>query len=97
MGLRFRKSFGLFPGVRLNIGKRSASIRVGGQGFGITSGTAGSRASIGIPGSGLSYTTKLGGTGQQRPGGAPGRTAAPLIVAALIIAALAAAGLNWSF
>lgn len=58
---RFRKSKSLFPGARLNIGKRSGSIRLGGKGFGLTIGTAGTRASAGIPGTGLSFSTKLGG------------------------------------
>jgi hypothetical protein len=73
MGIRFRKSLKLGTGVRLNVGKRSASVRVGGKGFGITSGTAGSRATAGIPGSGISYTTKLGGAGagnRRQPDGA---------------------------
>jgi hypothetical protein len=32
MGLRFRKTFSILPGVKLNIGKRSASVRVGVKG-----------------------------------------------------------------
>ena len=32
MGFRFRKSIKIAPGVRLNIGKKSASISVGGRG-----------------------------------------------------------------
>jgi hypothetical protein len=32
MGFRFRKSIKIAPGVRLNIGKISASISVGGRG-----------------------------------------------------------------
>lgn len=31
MPIRFRKSFKLFPGVRLNIGKRSTSVTLGGK------------------------------------------------------------------
>lgn len=31
MPIGFRKSFKLFPGVRLNIGKKSASITLGGK------------------------------------------------------------------
>jgi len=53
---RFRRSVKLFPGVRWNIGKRSSSLSFGGKGFHYTVGTAGSRTTVGIPGTGLSYT-----------------------------------------
>lgn len=71
MALRFRKTFKLGPGARLNVGKRSASVRVGGKGFGLTTGTAGTRATASIPGSGLSYTTKLGGSKKRRQSNDP--------------------------
>ena len=32
MGLRFRKSFKIAPGVKLNFGKKSQSITFGGKG-----------------------------------------------------------------
>lgn len=53
---RFRRSIKLFPGVRWNIGKRSSSLSFGGPGAHYTVGSTGSRATIGIPGTGLSYT-----------------------------------------
>lgn len=61
MALRFRRSVKIAPGMRLNVGKKSASVRIGGRGFGVTTGTAGSRVSAGIPGSGLYTTKKIGG------------------------------------
>lgn len=60
MALRFRKSMKIAPGLTLNLGKKSASVRVGGKGAGFTMGTAGSRATVGAPGSGLSYTKRIG-------------------------------------
>lgn len=64
MALRFRRSFTLVPGLRLNIGKGSVSVRAGGRGYGVTAGTAGRRVTAGLPGSGLSYTQKVrGGSG----------------------------------
>ena len=58
MGFRFRKSIKLFPGVKLNLGKKSASISVGGKGFRHTKSTTGrSTSTVGIPGTGLSYTS----------------------------------------
>lgn len=58
MGLRFRKSIKIVPGVRLNIGSKSAGISVGGKGLRYSVNTNGrSTTTIGIPGSGLSYST----------------------------------------
>lgn len=57
MGLRFRKSIKIAPGIRLNIGKKSAGISFGGKGVRYSVNTSGRRtASVGIPGSGLYYT-----------------------------------------
>lgn len=59
MGLRFRKSFKIIPGVRLNVGLRRASLSVGGRGLTYNVGPKGSRVTAGIPGSGLSYSTNV--------------------------------------
>lgn len=59
MGLRFRKTFSIIPGVKVNIGKRSASVRVGVKGFGYTTGTAGQTVSASLPGSGLGVRHKF--------------------------------------
>ena len=62
MGLRFRKSIKLAPGVRLNLGKKSAGISFGGKGVRHTISTSGRRTTtVGIPGSGLSYSHTSGG------------------------------------
>lgn len=60
MGLRVRKSIKLMPGVRLNISKSgiSTSIGVKGATVNLKPGRK-ARATVGIPGSGLSYTTTL--------------------------------------
>ncbi|BBG70241.1 DUF4236 domain-containing protein [Serratia marcescens] len=57
MSLRFRQTFTLFPGVRLNIGKRGISASIGVSGATVNVGQKGVRATVGLPGSGLSYTT----------------------------------------
>lgn len=58
---RFRRSFKIMPGVRWNLGKRSSSISFGGKGFHYTvGGPRGSRTTVGIPGTGLSYTETSG-------------------------------------
>lgn len=56
MSLRFRRSLRLLPGVRLNLGKRGASVSVGVRGAHVTVGRTGTRTTVGIPGTGLSYT-----------------------------------------
>ncbi len=56
MGFRFRKSIRILPGVRWNIGTSSSSFSFGGRGLTHTVGTKGSRTTIGIPGTGLSYS-----------------------------------------
>lgn len=57
MGLKFRKSVKIAPGVRLNVSKKSASVSVGGKGFHKTFSTTGkTTTTVGIPGTGLSYS-----------------------------------------
>lgn len=70
MGLRFRQSFTLFPGVRLNIGKKGISASFGVPGATLNLSKRGLRATVGLPGSGLSYSADLakfgsGDAGQQ--------------------------------
>ena len=62
MGIRFRRTVKIAPGVRLNVGTKSLSARVGGKDFGVTSGTSGTRISAGIPGTGVYTTQKVGGS-----------------------------------
>ena len=58
---RFRRSIKLFPGVRWNLGKKSSSLSIGGRGAHYTvGGPRGSRTTVGIPGTGLSYTETTG-------------------------------------
>ena len=62
MGLKFRKSIKIAPGVKLNLGKKSAGISIGGKHGGISYNTrTGTRARVSAPGTGLSYSTKVGG------------------------------------
>lgn len=62
MGLRFRKSFKLLPGVKINLNKKSAGITFGTRGAHYTINTSGRKtASVGLPGTGLSYSTSFGG------------------------------------
>lgn len=56
MGLRFRRSFRIIPGVRLNLSKSGVSTSIGRRGAWFTIGPRGTRSTIGIPGTGISYT-----------------------------------------
>lgn len=63
MGFRFRKSISLFPGIKLNIGTKSAGISIGGKHGGVSFNTkTGTRVRASIPGTGISYTQKITGT-----------------------------------
>lgn len=63
MGLRFRKSIKIAPGVKVNLNKNSVSATVGTKGAHYTVNSKGKKtASVGIPGTGVSYTTSSGGS-----------------------------------
>ena len=56
MGLRFRKSVKIAPGVRLNISKKSVGISAGIKGYRKSINSSGRvTTSIGVPGTGVSY------------------------------------------
>ena len=58
MGLKFRKSIKLAPGVKLNLtGKGISSVSLGKNGAKVNISKKGTRSTIGIPGSGLSYSS----------------------------------------
>lgn len=71
MPLRFRRRIGLVPGVLLNLNKRSVSTSLGRRGAHITAGAKGRRTTLGLPGTGLFYTT-------YRASGATGRVGTKL-------------------
>ena len=56
MGFRFRRSVRLFPGLRLNLSRFDASASVGRRCAWLALGPRGARATVGIPGTGLSYS-----------------------------------------
>ena len=70
MGLRYRKSIKVLPGVKLNISKSGVSTSVGKPGSTVNFSSRGTKATVGIPGSGLSYSTMVGkrknSSGQRR-------------------------------
>ena len=60
MPTRFRRSIKIAPGVKLNVGKKSGSISFGKRGASMNFGSRGIYGNIGIPGTGLSYRSKIG-------------------------------------
>lgn len=73
MGLKFRKSIKIAPGLKLNINSKSVSVTGGVKGAHHTVSSTGKRTtSVGIPGTGLSYTTSSGGKSTKKKSGASG-------------------------
>lgn len=61
MGLRFRKSFKVAPGVKVNLNKKSTSVTFGGKGVHHTVSSSGKKTTtVGIPGTGISYSETSG-------------------------------------
>ena len=52
---RFRKSFGILPGVHVNLSKTGVSTSVGGHGATLNLGHGKRTVTLGVPGTGLSY------------------------------------------
>lgn len=62
MGFRFRRSVKIAPGVKLNFGKKSTSVSFGGKGAHYTISSTGRKtATVGIPGTGISYSATQSG------------------------------------
>lgn len=58
-GVRFRKSIGVLPGVKVNLSKTGVSTSLGGHGATVNVGTKSRSVTLGIPGTGLSYRVPL--------------------------------------
>src|SRR5215211_9082837 len=59
MPVRFRRTFTLLPGVKVNVSKGGMSITVGTKGFHLNFSKHGVRQTTGLPGSGISHTSYL--------------------------------------
>lgn len=60
MGWRFRKSFKLLPGVRINLSKSGISTTLGVSPFSINLGARGTHANFNLPGTGISFRQRVG-------------------------------------
>lgn len=62
MAVRFRKSKKVAPGTKINIGKKSSGVSFGNRGGGISfNSRSGVHVRASIPGTGISFTSKVGG------------------------------------
>jgi Protein of unknown function (DUF4236) len=66
MGLRYRKTIRASNRVRVNVGTQKASVSIGKPGLTVNLSRRGARATLGIPGTGLSYATKQAGGSRRR-------------------------------
>lgn len=95
---RFRRTFKIAPGLRVNLSKSGISGSVGKRGAWFTLGPRGTRETVGIPGTGMSYTGQqsartpdLEATAPMSPPGTSLRWIAWLlasVVAAIVLALL---------
>ena len=56
---RFSRRIKILPGVSINLSKSGVSASVGPRGAKINIGKRGVRANVGLPGTGMSYSTKI--------------------------------------
>jgi hypothetical protein len=90
MGFRFRRTVRLLPGLRLNPSKSGVSASIGTRGAWLTLGRNGTRTTVGIPGTGISYTTTSSAHQQADAPAPPARASAGWLVILLMMLAIAA-------
>ena len=59
MPVRFRRTFQLFPGVKVNVSKGGISFTVGTRGYHLNFSNRGVKQTVGVPGTGVSHSTYL--------------------------------------
>ena len=74
MGMRFRKSVKICKGVKINFSKSGSSLSLGGRGHSVNIGSRGVRQTVGIPGTGVSYSSNIVGGSQKRSTGSSSRS-----------------------
>ncbi|WP_108398901.1 DUF4236 domain-containing protein [Devosia submarina] len=95
MGFRFRRSFKIAPGVRLNLNSKSTSVRIGPKGFGYTISSNGKkRVTASIPGTGISYSEVASSAARARPTGGNHRRRSIWPVILVFLAVIAVIGIS---
>jgi hypothetical protein len=59
MPVRFRRTFKILPGVKVNVSKGGISFTVGAKGYHLNFSKRGVRQTVGLPGSGLSQSSYI--------------------------------------
>jgi hypothetical protein len=97
MGFRFRRRLRIGRGLYLNVSKTGVSASIGGRGATLNVSRKGVRTTVGLPGTGLSYQSRLSSRSSgtrhpatRSPGGGIVRIIVFLIAAAAIVKFLAA-------
>jgi hypothetical protein len=88
MGLRFRKYITILPGVRINLTKKGVSLSLGGSGVTRNISKHGVRDTVGLPGTGLSYTTYEKHAEPEAPGKEPRTLVLYVLISAMVILSL---------
>lgn len=96
MGLRFKKSIGLGKGVRLNLGKGSVGISAGAKGARVSvNSRRGATSSVGVPGTGLSYSSTSGGSSRRRSSSGEGLSGPGCLIMMAVYILLLVVGVMW--
>jgi hypothetical protein len=90
MGFRFHRTVRLLPGLRLNLSKSGVSASIGTRGAWFTFGRKGTRTTVGLPGTGISYTSTSPAHEHQDVGAPPARASGRWLVVLLVMLAIAA-------
>jgi len=92
MAFRFRRRVRVLPGVWLNVSRRGVSTSIGGRGAHVTLSDQGTRTTVGLPGTGLSWTElKKPDASAPRPAPIAGGSPWPAVLAILALIVIMAA------
>lgn len=87
MAFRFQKRIKILPGVTINLSKGGVSTSIGTRGARMTFGRGKTRATVGVPGTGLSYTsiTPMRSPGETAPPRGPGALIGLIVVILFVL------------
>lgn len=95
MGFRFRKSFSIVPGVKINLSKTGTSLSLGRPGATVNIGPKRVRTTVGLPGSGMSYSESESYDDALSSGGARAGSSGLGKLVLMVLAGLAFAGFHY--
>jgi hypothetical protein len=95
MGFRFRKSFRIVPGVKINLSKTGPSLSLGEPGATVNIGPKRVRTTVGLPGSGVSYSESESYDDAISTDGGGARSSGLGKLALMVLAGFALAGFHY--